>query len=94
VVHTTQKGAPLTGSVLQEGVLVLRKSVMKENPTSHLVQLVYVAVKVFWNGTVRQCTEKLPADAESFFKFREQFQLLIKNVGLFVDSLTVLTKRP
>jgi len=40
VVHTTQRGAPLTGSILQEGVLVLRKSLMKEIPTSHLVQFV------------------------------------------------------
>jgi hypothetical protein len=28
LVHTTDRGAPLTGSILQEGVLVLRKNLM------------------------------------------------------------------
>jgi len=30
--------------------------------------------------------------AESFLKFRKQFQLLMEKVDLFVDSVTVLTK--
>jgi hypothetical protein len=35
-------------------------------------------------------SEKLSANAESFLKFREQYQLLVKDVGLFVDSHTVV----
>jgi hypothetical protein len=66
VVHTTQRGAPLTGTVLQEGVLVFRKVCWRKIPLLTQCSLCGSLEKCLFFGMeqLKIVPKKVWADAE------------------------------
>jgi transposase-like protein len=83
-----ENGVPITGPLLQEKALFFHKE-FNEGDSDFTASIGWIDrwKKRYGVRQLNICGEKLSADSESPFKFREQFKSFMKNEGLSYEQL-------